>query len=670
MSDEAAAILARKKRSRSGHKASTIRLLNLATTALREEVIDTDELALLNQRIADKAEILKALDNELANLVPDEELEEEIQQADEYLEGVHRVLGKLKKSLGTTTGTLPPAAAPVVPRSSTTSPTAETGLVHSGAVTERGPTVAGIGTERTDILRREPPSEATPAFAPSSDRVKLPKISLPHFRGSYMKWTAFWDCFESAVHRNHHLSEIEKFTYLRSLLEGAAYDAIAGLSLSAANYAETVQILKRRFGNKQLIISRHMEDLLDTTAVTSDHHLRDLRRLYDRSESNIRSFKALGVEPESYVAMLSPILLSKLPPDLRLIVSRKVQAEDLNMESILELFEQELLARERAINPVQQHGRRAQSLSQNYEPSQARSSTSAFIATTQRFSGKTNCAFCHGSHPSVTCESVTDIEGRKRILRNSGRCYNCLRKNHLSRNCHSSSKCSNCQGRHHTSICEKGTPLKGVSTTKEFSRLDPEAPSFTTNTTTNTLCSTQGRAILLQTARTVAYNPAKPKMATTVRILFDSGSQRSYLSRRLMDQLQLEPTGGQTVSIATFGAAQERTQVCPIVFVGIGLKGYPNAFLSLHVVPTICEPISSQPITASAESHAHLLKLDLADSADGASCLPVDILVGCDYYWELVTGGICRGEQGPTAIHTKLGWVLSGPMQSRSESED
>ena len=242
------------------------------------------------------------------------------------------------------------------------------------------------------------------------------------------------------------------------------------------------------------------------------------------------------------------------------------------MESILELFEQELLARERAINPVQQHGHRAQSLSQNYEPNQVRSSTSSFVATTQRFSGMTNCAFCHGSHPSVTCESVTNIEGRKRILWNGGCCYNCLRKNHLSRNCCSSSKCNNCQGRHHTLICEKGTPLKGV---------------YTMNTTTNTLCSTQGGAFLLQTARTVAYNIAKPKMATIVCILFDSGSQRSYLTRRLMDQLQLESTGGQTLSIATFGEAHEQTQVCPVVSVGIGLNGYPNAFLSLHVVPNI-----------------------------------------------------------------------------------
>ena len=54
--------------------------------------------------------------------------------------------------------------------------------------------------------------------------------------------------------------------------------------------------------------------------------------------------------------MLSRILLSKLPPDLRLIVSRKVQADELNMQSILELFEQELLAWERANNSAQQHG--------------------------------------------------------------------------------------------------------------------------------------------------------------------------------------------------------------------------------------------------------------------------------------------------------------------------
>lgn len=39
------------------------------------------------------------------------------------------------------------------------------------------------------------------------------------------------DLFNFAIHTNDRLSEIDKFTYLRLLLGGAAYDAIAGLAL-------------------------------------------------------------------------------------------------------------------------------------------------------------------------------------------------------------------------------------------------------------------------------------------------------------------------------------------------------------------------------------------------------------------------------------------------------
>lgn len=84
-----------------------------------------------------------------------------------------------------------------------------------------------------------------------------------------MKWTPFWDSFHSAIHLNDHLSEIDKFNYLRSLLEGTAYDAIAGLALTAANYDEAIEILTKRFGNKQLIISKHMESLLHVTPLTT-----------------------------------------------------------------------------------------------------------------------------------------------------------------------------------------------------------------------------------------------------------------------------------------------------------------------------------------------------------------------------------------------------------------
>ena len=45
--------------------------------------------------------------------------------------------------------------------------------------------------------------------------------------------------------------------------------------------------------------------------------------------------------------------------------------------------------------------------------------------------------------------------------------------------------------------------------------------------------------------------------------------------------------------------------------------------------------------------------------------LQIDLLIGSDFYWSMVTGVIRRGKSGPTAIQTKVGWVLSGPTDVR-----
>ena len=68
--------------------------------------------------------------------------------------------------------------------------------------------------------------------------------------GDLTKWTTFWDTFESAVHKCPDLTNIEKFSYLISLLESTAAEAIAGLKLTSANNDEAVATLKQRFGKK------------------------------------------------------------------------------------------------------------------------------------------------------------------------------------------------------------------------------------------------------------------------------------------------------------------------------------------------------------------------------------------------------------------------------------
>ena len=129
---------------------------------------------------------------------------------------------------------------------------------------------------------------APPTVVNSTVTARLPKLTLKHFNGTLTGWSSFWDSYKTAIHNNANLSDTEKFTYLQSLLEGRAKDAISGLTLTDANYSVAIDLLERRFGDKEKAIAAHMEDLMSLESVISDTYLTELRRLYDRTEAMLR----------------------------------------------------------------------------------------------------------------------------------------------------------------------------------------------------------------------------------------------------------------------------------------------------------------------------------------------------------------------------------------------
>ena len=46
----------------------------------------------------------------------------------------------------------------------------------------------------------------------------------------------------------------------------------------------------------------------------------------------------------------------------------------------------------------------------------------------------------------------------------------------------------------------------------------------------------------------------------------------------------------------------------------------------------------------------------------------ISLLIGVDYYWNIVEDHIVRGD-GPTAVQSKLGYLLSGPLALSSPSK-
>ena len=450
---------------------------------------------------------------------------------------------------------------------------------------------------------------------------------------------------------------MDKFNYLSSLVESSAAQAIAGLTLTAANYDEAIATLKKRFGNPQLIVNRHMEALLNTAAVSSHHDVKGLRKLHDSVEAHIRGLQALGISASAYGGMLSSVLVNKLPPELRLIISREMAGNSWDLVKVMKIVEREVDARERA------------SVLTTPNSLRHRTPTAATLVTSN--SGPTGnriiCVYCGQDHTSNSCTTITDVAARREILRKAGRCYTCLKKHHLSKDCRSRMRCENCRGRHHVTICLRNTRQATNSTDPPHVRSTedpptrPESRNGNAPTTTNSLYAGTQTPILHQTARLQLINPKSEGCRIVARAILDSGSQRTYVTSRLRDELDLPTLRTELLQIKTFGEAESDTTTCDVVQVGVENKGDGIQMTTALVVPFICNPLTTQPINHSSEHHDHLLGLELADSADVSDALEVDVLIGSDSYWNFVTGRVIRGKSGPMAIHTRVGWILSGP---------
>ena len=78
---------------------------------------------------------------------------------------------------------------------------------------------------------------------------------------------------------------------------------------------------------------------------------------------------------------------------------------------------------------------------------------SASSLVTNSSNCKPKCVYCDDEHYSASCTKVTSVTDRKGILLKTGRCFNCLKTRHKSRDCDSTRTCRHCHQRHHQSIC-------------------------------------------------------------------------------------------------------------------------------------------------------------------------------------------------------------------------
>ena len=256
--------LTKKKAFRTGHRNSTERKLESANEILNSLSEDPSSgskdratLILYESSLKEKLDVIQGLDKEILDLSTEEEIVSEIEETDQLCSHVELVLAKLDEAL-----------AAIAPKKVEASP-------HTSKEPTNNPVQP---VSHVDILSNDSPQSQV---HDTGSQIKLPKLVLKRFNGDITKWCSFWDTFEAAIHKNSKLATIDKFNYLNSLLEKTAAEAIAGLAITNANYEEAITILKTRFGNKQMIVNKHMDDLINMAPVHSNHDLRGMRQLYD-----------------------------------------------------------------------------------------------------------------------------------------------------------------------------------------------------------------------------------------------------------------------------------------------------------------------------------------------------------------------------------------------------
>ncbi|XP_067041143.1 uncharacterized protein [Acropora muricata] len=503
-----------------------------------------------------------------------------------------------------------------------------------------------------------------------SSNLKLPRIELPKFSGDVLKFQNFWDQFEAAVHDNADLPNVQKFTYLRSVLNGNALQTTEGFEVTGANYQPAVECLKHRYGRRRVVISSLVKSVvqMDAKSVVTAPSLRDTLK------NRTRALEALGEIPKSHGCILLPIFELKLPS----AILEKWELEladtpddEIDLELFFKFLNRQVVSKETGERNLQGNlslkGRSTNKSrdGRRYPPfievsDQEQVSTASALFSEAKPLTVPSCRFCRGGHGSLNCPEFNGkaVDDRWKLVQECKLCFNCLKptnSKHFSKICRQP-QCPvvNCGKRHHKLLHSQ--PLI-VAT---------ENP---TNTTLTGLAASKSSTTMKETLlQTALAKLSVNGQEVTVRVLLDSGSQRSYIRKNIAESIGLQGPS-EVLSVATLGGeTSESKRFQRVRFTLSPIQGHPKEAVEMEALtlPKICNPLG--PVKLSLMDNPHLQGLTLADSYPRNS-VQVDVLIGADHYYSFVTG-TCKREENPeslVAVESYFGWIITGPVDSYSK---
>ena len=277
------------------------------------------------------------------------------------------------------------------------------------------------------------------------------------------------------------------------------------------------------------------------------------------------------------------------------------------------------------------------------------------------------CIFCGQNHWSDECPKYTTQQARKEKLR--GSCFKCLQKGRAAKDCKKQRICAHCgKSNHHRSLCfklfsanEDKLPESGLQAVGMKGHVEKSKTEEAT--------APCGNQVLMQTATATVRNTPGNK-SIPIRIILDSGSQRTYITEKLAESLQLKLCPPESVRVVTFGSDKPKQIKYRPTELQLTLKDGSLARIEASVVPHITGKISRVPLNSEDitflkdEGWEPKLADTLPTDSEDAS---IEMLIGNDYYFDLLLPRKMELGDGLSLFQSKLGWILGGRYLATTE---
>ena len=508
-------------------------------------------------------------------------------------------------------------------------------LEESGTRLERLLCELSVSIKRLVGSKEEKPLPPTAIGSLGMSGIQLPKIEVPTFDGNLLNWRYFWEQFENTIHNKTQLTDSDKLTYLRDALkDGPARHVVSGLTQTAENYMEAIRCLQERYDRPRILHQAHVRKIQEATPLKTGSG-QELRRLHDLLRQHTRALKTL--EQHTLETYLTAAI------ELKLDDHTKLKWMEYSSDSETTPSYEELL------KFLDIQARHHESVAHSVRSAPKVSPRTVYAALPE-----TRCVACRKeNHPLHNCGKFQRMtrEERWEIVKKNGCCMNCLKVGHTAKKCRAPQSCRKCRKSHHT--------LLHINSNKP-----PEkSPLETVSTVTQVPQPKKRKQVLLMTCQAKVTGPNGN--VARARIFLDPGAACSFITEGLAQKLKLPRRKDNSLIAGIAGVNATRTRGAVSFTVSdVRGKGKQINVLDALVLPKVTTDMPANPVD-SISQWKHLTGLDLADPEFGTPGR-VDVLLGADYYGEILRHGRRWGPRGtPFAQKTCFGWVLAGPLQFR-----